>query len=202
MTLEQGASIDTVDASASGEVTAPDGEEKARGPATVRRWIRRGLARWRSIVATAVVVAAVGLAAGLYFTLYRSDLQIDNGAAHRAAQAASDGAVAVLSYSPDNFDRDFATAKSHLTADFLAYYTEFADQFVKPMAQQKKITATATVIRSAVAELHPDSAVVLLFIDQSTSGPEKPEPVKTESSVLATLQKVDGSWLIAKFDPV
>lgn len=36
---------------------------------------------------------------------------------------------------------------------------------------------TAVVARTAVAELHPDSAVVLVFINQATTNTEKPEPV-------------------------
>jgi Mce-associated membrane protein len=43
---------------------------------------------------------------------------------------------------------------------------------------------------------------VLVFIDQKTASKDKPQPVKTGSSVRVTLTKVKGSWLIAKFDPV
>jgi Mce-associated membrane protein len=175
---------------------------RSRRLAAIARWTRRCLPRWRLILAAALVTAAIGVPAGLFFVLYRPDRQVDDAAAHQAIQAASDGAVAVLSYSPANFDRDFANAKSHLTGDFLAYYDKFAGQFVRPMAQQKQITATTKVIRAAVSELQPDSAVVLVFIDQNTANKEKPEPLITKSSVLVTLTKVNGSWLIAKFDPV
>jgi Mce-associated membrane protein len=52
-----------------------------------------------------------------------------------------------------------------------------------------------------VVDLHPDSAVVLLFIHQTTTSKEKPEPILTANSVRVTLTKVNGSWLIAKFEP-
>jgi Mce-associated membrane protein len=58
------------------------------------------------------------------------------------------------------------------------------------------------VVQSALSELHPDRAVVLLFINQSTTSTDKPEPAQTSSSVLVSLSKVNGSWLISKFDPV
>jgi Mce-associated membrane protein len=64
------------------------------------------------------------------------------------------------------------------------------------------LTTTAKVIRSAVSELHPDSAVVLVFVDQTTASLQKKDPEKTQSAILVTLTKVNGSWLIAKFDPV
>jgi Mce-associated membrane protein len=50
--------------------------------------------------------------------------------------------------------------------------------------------------------LHPDSAVVLVFVDQTTASVQRKDPEKTKSAVLVTLTKVNGSWLIAKFDPV
>jgi Mce-associated membrane protein len=212
MTVEHGASLDSTETEIDSMETPPAGEDggppacqgsaRVSGLAAIRRWARRCLASWRSIVATVLVVAAVGVAGGLFFILYRPDQQIDDATAHRAIQAASDGAVTVLSYSYDNLDRDFAKAKSHLTGDFLDYYDKFTKQIVAPVAQQGQLTTTAKVIRAAVSELHPDSAVVLVFVDQTTASKQKPEPVKADSSVLVTLTKVNGSWLIAKFDPV
>ena len=211
MTVEHGSSphstetaIDSPEIPPAGEDGGPsacEGSARVSGLAAIRRWARRCLARWRSIVATVLVVAAVGAATGLFFILYRPDRQIDDAAAHRAIQAASDGAVTLLSYSYDNLDRDFAKAKSHLTGDFLAYYRKFSEQ-IAAGAQQGQLTTTAKVIRAAVSDLHPDSAVVLVFVDQTTASKQKPEPVKANSSVLVTLTKVNGSWLIANFDPV
>ncbi len=138
----------------------------------------------------------------MFFFQYRPDQRIGDAAAHQAVQAASDGAVAVVSYSYDHLDRDFAKAKSLSTGEFLAYYNKFSQDFVAPAARQGKLTATAKVVRAALSELHPDSAVVLVFLNQNTASKEKPEPLMTASSVLVTLKKVNGSWLIAKLDPL
>jgi Mce-associated membrane protein len=204
MTVGHGSSPDSTETAIEPTEAAPAGKRwvRVRRPAAVGRWTRRCLARWRSIVATVLVVAAVGVAVGLFFILYRPDRQIDDTTAHQAIQAASDGAVDVLSYSYTALDRDFAKAKSHLTGDFLSYYSKFTEQFVAPVAQKGQLTTTAKVIRAAVSELHPNSAVVLVFVDQTTASTQKPEPIKADSSVLVTLTKINGSWLIAKFDPV
>lgn len=208
MTVEHGSSLDGMETTPSDEMGPPiasQGSARTNGLATIKRWIRRCLApcliRWRSIVATGVVVTAVGVTAGLFFILYRPDQQVGDAAAHRAIQAASDGAVAVLSYAPDNLDRDIAKAKSYLTGDFLAYYTKFSEQLAA-MALQKHVTETAKVVRAAVSELHPDSAVVLVFINQTATSKEKPEPQTTASIAQVTLAKVKGSWLISKLDPL
>ncbi len=147
-------------------------------------------------------VAAVGSTAGLFFFQYRPDQQTDDVAAHAAITAASEGAVAVLSYSPANVDEDVATARAHLTGEFLRYYRNFGQHFLAPAVRQNNVTASATVMRAAVAQLHPDSAVVLLFVHQTTTSGDKPQPVVTSSNVRVTLAKVNGAWLISEFEPV
>ena len=177
------------------------GESPLDRTAAIDRVASRLLAHWGSILLTASVVAAVGLAACLFVLQYRPDRQIDDAAAQRAIRAASDGAVAALSYSSENMDRDFARARSHLTGDFLAYYDKFTKEIVIPTVQEKHLAQTAAVVRAAVSELGPDSAVVLVFLNETTTGKDKPQPLITPSSVKITLTKVRGSWLISKLDP-
>ncbi|OBH99117.1 hypothetical protein [Mycobacterium sp. E2733] len=211
MTVEHGSLPDSTE-TAIGDGESPPADEntgppasrepaRTSGLATIKRWIRRCLARWRSIVATLLVVTAMGVAAGLYFVLYRPDQQVGDAAANQAIQAASDGSVAVLSYAPDNLNRDFAKAKSYLTGNFLAYYTKFSEQ-IAALAQQKRVTETAKVVRAAVMELHPNSAVVLVFINQTATSKDKPEPQTTANGARVTLTKVKGSWLISELDPL
>jgi Mce-associated membrane protein len=178
------------------------GESPPDRTAAIDRVASRLLVRWRSILLTVSVIAAVGLAACLFVLQYRPDRQFDEAAAQRAIQAASEGTVAILSYSSENMDRDFARARSHLTGEFLAYYDKFTKQIVMPTVQQKHLAQTATVLRAAVSELEPNSAVVLVFLNETTTGKDKPQPLITPSSVRITLTKVSGSWLISKFDPV
>jgi Mce-associated membrane protein len=212
MSVERGSSVDGTETAIENSENSP-ADEDGRPPTTegsvrvprlgaLRPWARRYLAKWRSIVATSLIVPALGFAAGTYFILYRPDQRVGDATAHGAIEAASDGAVAVLSYSYEHLNRDLANAKSHLTGDFLAYYDKFAGNVVAPTAQQGQLTATAKVIRAAVSDLHPDSAVVLVFVDQTTASVQRKDPEKTKSAVLVTLTKVNGSWLIAKFDPV
>jgi Mce-associated membrane protein len=190
----------TVGSAASKEAAQEPAPRRRTG--VIGRWARRGLARWRPILLTILLVGATGFCSGYFYFVYRPDLQTDNAAAHQAIKAASDGAVALLSYSPETLDRDFANAKSRLTEDYLPYYQRFADQIVGPSAQRAHVTTTATVVKAAVSELHPNSAVVLVFVKEKTTSKEKPEPVVTSSSLRVALTKVNGSWLIEKFDAV
>ena len=119
-----------------------------------------------------------------------------------AINAARDGTVALLSYKPDTLNQDFAAAKSHLTGDFLNYYDQFTKEIVTPAAKEKALTTTAQVVGAAATELQPNSAVVLLFVNQATTSKERPDPAMASSSVLVSLTKVHGTWLITKFQPV
>ena len=175
-------------------------EETARSGRGERRARRE--VRFVPIILIALLLISGGTATWLYFTQYRPDKQTDAGVASAVISAASDGTVAMLSYSPESLDKDFAAAKSHLSGDFLSYYNQFTEQIVAPAAKQKSLKTSARVLGAAVSELHPDSAVVLVLVDQSTTSKDNPDPTMTASSVLVRLTRVNGAWLITKFDPV
>jgi Mce-associated membrane protein len=72
---------------------------------------------------------------------------------------------------------------------------------VIPGAKQKQISAAAAVAAAASVSADPRHAVVLVFVDQTTTvGADKPSD--SASSVRVTLDKVDGKWLMSGFDPV
>jgi Mce-associated membrane protein len=155
------------------------------------------------VIPLVLALLGAGLLAGwLYFTQYRPDQQTDDAVAQSAVNAARDGTVAILSYKPDTLNQDFAAAKSHLTGDFLNYYDKFTKDVVTPATQTKGVTTTAQVVGAAAAELSPDKAVVLVFINQATTSKERPDPAMASSSANVSLDKVHGAWLISKFDPL
>jgi Mce-associated membrane protein len=154
------------------------------------------------VVLVLLLLVSGGVAAWLYFEQYRPKQQTDPNVARAVVNAATDGTVALLSYSPESLDKDFANAKSHLSGDFLSRYTEVIEQIVAPAAKQKSLKTIPHVIGAAVSELHPNSAVVLVFVDQSTTSKDRPDPSMSASSVLVSMTWVNGKWLITKFDPV
>jgi Mce-associated membrane protein len=178
--------------------TAQDTDERQADETTKLR---------RPVIVAPLVLALLflvsgSLAAWLYVQQYRPDQQTDAAAGRSAIDAARDGIVALLSYKPDTLNQDISAAKSHLTGDFLNFYDQFTRDVVTPAAKEKKLTTTAQVVGAAVSELHPNSAVVLLFVNQATVSKDRPDPAMAASTVLVSLAKVHGKWLISKFDPV
>jgi len=168
-----------------------------------RRAVRRNLFGMELVSAVLVVLTVVcgGLAASLYFNQYRPTQQTDPRVAATVVRSASEGTVALLSYAPESLDKDFATARSHLTGDFLTYYNDLTQRIIAPAAKQKSLKTTAHVVAAALSELRPDSASVLLYVDQTTTSSDSPDPTISTKSAMVRMARVNGNWLIAKFDP-
>ena len=168
----------------------------------------RAKSRWSvgsivgAVLLTVALLGSAGMAGWLYLNEYRPDQETDAAASQVALDAAKTGTIALLSYSPESLDQDFANAKAKLTGDFLNYYTQFTEQIVTPAAREKSVKTAASVIRAAVSEIEPDNAEVLVFINQTTTSKENPDGAFAASSVKVGLTKIDGNWLIESFDPV
>lgn len=190
-----------------GELHQPDADVAATESTHNPRRSARGVPRWLAnrilnmAWVLSVTVSMAVLTAMVYYE-YRPDAQTDGATKQSVVTAAKADTIALLSYSPDTFDRDFAAAKTMLTGEFATYYGQFGEQVLRPAATQKGVKTSAVVPRAAVSELHPTSAVVLEYINQTTTTKEKPEPAAAASSVLVKLAKVDGRWLISSFDPM
>lgn len=190
----------TADDAAGAETT--DTEVAERTPGAVGR-AAGGLRRhWVATLLTVLLLASAGAAGGVYWWLYRPDQQTGAKAQEQVNEAAREGTVALLSYAPDTLDKDLANAKSHLTGEFLKYYSQFTDQIVAPAAKQKGVKTEATVARSAVSQIEPERAVVLVFVNQVTTSKDRPDPALATSSVMVTLVKEQDRWKISEFNPV
>jgi Mce-associated membrane protein len=191
------------DEGAEGAEDADDAEaDSPAGAERPRRALPPGLRKAAAVVLAVLLLISGGVATWLYFKQYRPDQQTDAGVARSVVNAATDGTAAVLSYSSDSLDQDFANAKSYLAGDFLSYFDQFSQQTLTPMARQKSMKTKAKVTGAAVSELHPDSAVVLVFVDQVTSTKDSAQPLVAVSSALVRMSRVDGKWKITKFTPV
>jgi Mce-associated membrane protein len=165
----------------------------------------RRVAWWALVVA--LTAAIVGAAAFGGWQMQGKGGQLPpvaDQAADRAAakQAASTATAKMLTYSPDSLDQDLAAAEAMLTGDFLNYYKQFTDQIVRPAAVQKRVTTKATVVGAAVESLTSQQAAILVFVNQTTTSQDKPTPSDTTSSARVGLAKVNGTWLINRFDPL
>jgi Mce-associated membrane protein len=147
-----------------------------------------------------VLALLLALAAG-YFRWVDGSAQAAKAAAAESVRAASESTIAILSYRSDSVDRDLSAATDRLTGVFREQYKQLVGDVVAPGAKQQHIAAVATVPAAASVTATEDHAVVMVFVDQTTTiGNDT--PTQTTSSVRVTLDKVHGRWLISQFDPV
>jgi Mce-associated membrane protein len=130
-----------------------------------------------------------------------STASMDPSQVTESVRAASDGTITILSYRPDTVEEDLGAARDRLTGDFLDAYTKLTHDVVIPGAKQKSVTAKVTVPAAALVTASDDRAVVIVFVDQTTTIGAGP-PSDSASSVRVTVDKRDGRWLISAFDPV
>lgn len=155
-----------------------------------------------AVLAVALLLASAIAAGSVYWWLYRPDRLTDASAQQQAVAAAKEGTEALLSYSPENLDKDLSTAKSHLTEPFLGQYTDFTDKTVVPAARDRGVKTEANVAEAAVSQIRPGRAEVLVFVNQVTTSKSRPTPALATSSVLVTLVQTGGRWLISEFAPI
>ena len=185
----------------SDETTGDDVVDDAAPVATAVSRGRRG--RWVRIVAYGLLPAvALILAAGAGYLKWQGDSAHDAIAAQtQSVAAAKDSTIAMLSYQPDNAEKELTAARDRLTGSFRDSYSALIHDVVIPGATQKHISAVATVPAAASVSATAGHAVVLVFIDQSIIvGTDA--PTSTASSVKVTLDKVGEQWLISDFTPV
>lgn len=169
---------------------------------TPQRPTRRRADRIRTIAFIVLPVTAVLLGAAAGFLRWEdASRRAAVAAAGESVAAATETTAAILSYRPDTAERDLGAARDRLTGPFLDAYTKLVNEVVIPGAQEKKITAVAQVPAAGSVSATPDHAVVLVFVDQTTTVGSG-APTNTTSSVRVTLDKVGQRWLVSGFDPV
>ncbi|MDF3308334.1 hypothetical protein P3H15_25280 [Rhodococcus sp. T2V] len=147
-------------------------------------------------------VVAVGALVAVQVGIQRADDESLSDSRATTAQLASDGAAALLSYTPETVDADLDRASALLTGDLLDSYRQLAGDVVGPTAKDKRVTMQAVPVGASVESVTADAAHVLVYVNQTTTMGDTPEPSQTQNVVRVTLSRIDGDWLISGFDPL
>lgn len=185
-------------------VETPDSTSSFGEPeSAVTTRARHGRIDWRSVLVYGILPGLVLMSAiGCGYLKWRDvSARATTAAATHAVSAAVDSTVAILSYRPETADKDLSAASDRLTGTFRDSYTSLIHDVVIPGAKQNNITAVATVPAAASVSATRQHAVVLVFVNQTTTIGDAP-PTGSASSVRVTLDKVADRWLISDFTPV
>jgi Mce-associated membrane protein len=177
-------------------------DESADGDAGEKPAAKAERFSWTRLLVVLLPALALILALGVgYLKWLDGTARESRAAAEQSIRVASDSTIAILSYKPETVDQQLKAAADRLAEPFRQQYTQLVNDVVAPGAKQQHITAVATVPAAASVSATGKQAVVLVFVDQTTTiGNDA--PTQSTSSVRVTLEKVDGRWLISQFDPV
>lgn len=171
------------------------GEPVARQPSR-RRWPGRVIAFW------VLPVLALVLAMGAGYLKWReASIRDSQIAAEQSVRVATESTIAMLSYRPDNVEKDLTAADERMTGPFRDTYTRLINEVVIPGAKEQQVSAVATVPAAASVSAAENHAVVLVFVNQTTTIGNDP-PNATTSSVRVTLDRINEQWLMSQFEPV
>lgn len=158
-----------------------------------RRWLRRLL----KAALAAAVVAVLGASGYLGWTVWQ-DRRL--AAAGEQAEAAAVAYAQVLtSIDSDKVDENFNQVLDGATGEFKDMYSQSSMQ-LRQLLIDNKASARGVVIESAVQSATEDRVVVLLFVDQSVSNTNVPDPRLDRSRIKMTMDRVEGRWKASKVE--
>ncbi len=118
-------------------------------------------------------------------------------AGEQARQAAIVYAGVLTSIDSNNVDQNFRQVLDGATGEFKDMYTQSSVQ-LRQLLIDNKATAHGVVVDSAIASESMNKVVVLLFIDQTVTNMQAPDPRIDRSRIKMTMEKVDGHWRASK----
>jgi Mce-associated membrane protein len=184
------------------DVAADPPEPPARRP---RTWFG-----WRPLVVVLAVVAVLLAGLGAWF-LFRVDAMRDDPAARNLAlvdtgrtaevsAAVSTALNQIFSYSYDRTEVTEQAADEVLRgAARDTYDTLFAQ--VRELAPGQKLVLTTRVVSAAVQSLRPDSATLLVFLDQSATRADRDTSSAAAAQLSVTARREADRWVITNMEP-
>ncbi|MEZ0362385.1 Mce protein [Mycobacterium sp. pUA109] len=177
-------------------LTADEGEAEAPPddpPRTRRKWPSR-------VTIAVLALLVVGLAALSGYLGWQVKNTRDIDAAKEAAlRAANSYAVTLTSVDSGNLDANFTAVLDGSIGEFHDIYTKSSAQ-LRQLLIDHKATGHGVVLDSAVKSATKDQVVILLFVDQTVTNTEVPDPRVDRSRIELTMQKIDGQWKAAKVE--
>ncbi|MFF2554025.1 DUF3329 domain-containing protein [Nocardia sp. NPDC058058] len=154
----------------------------------------------RRALPTALALLIIGLTgATVYLGWQYHRVRAVDAAGEAAQRAATSYAVTLTSVDTANLDANFQAVLDGSTGDFRDTYTKSSAQ-LRQLLIDHKATGHGVVLQSAVQSASTDEVVVLLFVDQTVTNTEMPDPRVDRSRIAMTMRQVDGRWKAAKVD--
>ncbi|GAA2609015.1 hypothetical protein GCM10010304_70310 [Streptomyces roseoviolaceus] len=164
--------------------------------------------RRRLLTSVLAVLLVAGLVALAVLGWQYRDGRLTETARTEALAAARKAAPIVLSYDYRHLDKDFLTARAHLTGDFRDEYGKTTKTVVAPTAEKYRGVVKAAVAApgsgaapaASVVSASPDKVVVLLFVNQVTESTQVSGARVDQNRVRMTMDRTGDGWKVSAVD--
>ena len=163
-------------------------DKAKRGKRPWRQYLRRGLL-------PSLLVASLAVS-GLLGWKQWQEHQVKQ-AGDQAQQSAIAYAQVLTSIDSNNVDQNFRQVLDGATGEFKDMYTQSSAQ-LRQLLIDNKATAHGVVVDSAIQSESTNKVVVLVFIDQTVTNTQAPDPRIDRSRIKITMEKIDGRWRASK----
>jgi Mce-associated membrane protein len=180
-TTEPPADEQTVDLDADTDTETDDAARRQRS------WPRRVLVG----AGLVIFIAALAISGVLGWKLWQ-EREVTR-AGEQAQQAAIAYAQILTSIDSNKVDENFNQVLDGATGEFKDMYSQSSVQ-LRQLLIDNKAAAHGVVVESAIQSASKDKVVVLLFVDQSVSNTNVPDPRIDRSRIKMTMEFVDGRW--------
>ncbi|MGW0178944.1 hypothetical protein [Nocardia sp. NPDC003345] len=193
-TADKDADAATASESGDKDETAAD-DEAGKSETAGRRFPVPALAGF------AVLLVAAVVAVGVFFFL-AGDRQEELDRRAAATKAACDFGNSFATYSGDKADDYISRLDQGATGEWKKLVSEIGPE-LKTRFAETKVNSTAAEVQCGYESGSDDNARVVLVIDQqfttASAQPQQP-PGRVKVAANVDMEKIDGTWLVAKFD--
>lgn len=188
--------IDETETDGVGDEAEDEDDVRLKGKREKPTWRKRPWRQYlRRSILPLLLVASLAVSGFLGWKQWQEH-QIKQ-AGEQAQQAAINYAQVLTSIDSNNVDQNFRQVLDGATGEFKDMYTQSSVQ-LRQLLIDNKATAHGVVVDSAIQSESTNKVVVLVFIDQTVTNMQAPDPRIDRSRIKITIEKVDGRWRASK----
>lgn len=149
-----------------------------------------------------VALLAVGLVLLLIAWRQAREANDVEEAGRAAMKVARTSTPAILSYTDSNLALQLASSRALMTPAYAKRYGSMVKKRVWPQARKFGVANEIGVVAAGVVKATPETAVILVFANQTTRTKAKPEGITQGTRLEVTLRRNDERWLVDDVRPL
>lgn len=122
--------------------------------------------------------------------------------AQAAMKVARTSTPAILSYTDSNLSLQLSSSRRLMTPRYATRYASMVKTRVWPQARKFGVANEIGVVATGVVKATPETAVILVFANQTTRTTAKPEGITQGTRLEVTLRKNEERWLVDDVRPL